>query len=587
MVLLLHQYFIICSKYQNFLLLLFFSLIMVTIKAQNKYALIVGVNNYYNSPGVLNELSLHGCVNDAKSIKGLLVNRFGFSENNITAIYNGSATAENLQNAFQQILNKCKAGDAVVFYFSGHGVWFTNNYDLNDTIKKGMSQAICLSNLYAPHLGCLMRDATLKKIFNQFVDKRVILTSIFDCCFSGNLAMDMVMFRHNNYKYLNSPENSKSMPMYYNLKDPLIVFDAEQIRRPSERFNSGFLSLSGATDVQKGQEITDESGFKHGVFTKALLQVYKTNSASLPVNILFQKIDSCVQLQRYPQTPVYHYDQTRLIKNLIGLNDNGLKDFITAACISSTGNTVVLNAGSNAGILTGNIFIDTSNQYKTALKIIQANEDTAVAVIIKGNASLLKKGDIFKSTDNYTSSAPIIKVYVPQSTVSISQFNILFNKEVLPLTKDSLYSDYKNWDIDSIENIFFNGTHFNKRKTSYAFFIFLPIPTTIAQAIKNNLNRNQNIELVNSINKADMVLYLNYVKQEADNTAGFVFTFHAPVTVTTEFGFRFLSYNAEVSELSANENAANNVAVAINKMCLDLLRGETSRWFNMTSKKIN
>jgi hypothetical protein len=46
-----------------------------------------------------------------------------------------------------------------------------------------------MSDLYAPGWDCLMRDETLKDIFNQFVDRKIILTSIFDCCYSGNLPM--------------------------------------------------------------------------------------------------------------------------------------------------------------------------------------------------------------------------------------------------------------------------------------------------------------------------------------------------------------------------------------------------------------
>lgn len=161
----------------------------VFINAQQKYAVLVGINDYYEAPGVRHPHSLNGCVNDAKAIKGLLENRFGFNARDIYTLYNAAATKKNVIDQLRVVFHKCQPGDAVVFYFSGHGVWMTNHDLAADSVKRGMSQAIVMSDLYSPGWDCLMRDETLKDIFNQFIDKKIIFTSIFDCCYSGNLAM--------------------------------------------------------------------------------------------------------------------------------------------------------------------------------------------------------------------------------------------------------------------------------------------------------------------------------------------------------------------------------------------------------------
>lgn len=163
------------------------------LNAQQKYAVLVGVNDYYTARGVKSESSLAGCVNDAKSIKGLLENRFGFSPSNIFTLYNAAATKKKVIDQLQAVFHKSAPGDAVVFYFSGHGVWMTNHNFDDDPVKRGMSQAIVMSDLYSPGWDCLMRDETLKDIFNQFVDKKIILTSIFDCCYSGNIPMSPML----------------------------------------------------------------------------------------------------------------------------------------------------------------------------------------------------------------------------------------------------------------------------------------------------------------------------------------------------------------------------------------------------------
>lgn len=168
-----------------FMLLSFFSI------AQNKYALIIGINDYYEQKGIKSSESLNGAVNDANAIRQLLVSKFGFKTNNIDTIYNAIATRDNIIEGLKRKLKQCKPGDAMVFYFSGHGVWMVNSQLKGDTVKRGMSQAMLTSDLYSyrDHFKCFLRDVTLKTYFNYFVDKKIILTTIFDCCYSANLMM--------------------------------------------------------------------------------------------------------------------------------------------------------------------------------------------------------------------------------------------------------------------------------------------------------------------------------------------------------------------------------------------------------------
>ncbi|MDB5250091.1 MAG: caspase family protein [Segetibacter sp.] len=170
------------------LIVVFYSTVKPLV-AQNKYALLVAVNDYYEKPNVKSSHSLKGCVNDAVSVRSLLLNRFGFKSADIQTLFNIEATRNKLISELSTILKNCKEGDAVIFYYSGHGVWMKNLGAENDPVKSGMSQAIVMSDLYAEKWGCLIRDAILKKIFNLFVEKHVKLTAIFDCCFSGQLSM--------------------------------------------------------------------------------------------------------------------------------------------------------------------------------------------------------------------------------------------------------------------------------------------------------------------------------------------------------------------------------------------------------------
>ncbi|KAL9163634.1 hypothetical protein ABFS82_06G053900 [Erythranthe guttata] len=86
-----------------------------------KRAVIVGIS-YKNSR---NELK--GCINDAKCMKFMLVNRFKFPEASIIMLTdeetdpNKIPTKHNIRMAMFWLVKGCQAGDSLVFHFSGHG----------------------------------------------------------------------------------------------------------------------------------------------------------------------------------------------------------------------------------------------------------------------------------------------------------------------------------------------------------------------------------------------------------------------------------------------------------------------------------
>ncbi len=582
-------------KTLQFIWLSLFCLSSLISTAQNKYAIIVGINNYYQAPNQLSQFCLKGCVNDAVSIKSLLINRFGFAEKNIISLLNDKATQPALLAAFNEILNKTKAGDAVLFYYCGHGIWMYNDANDNDPVKQGYNQAICLSDLYSPNRGCLVRDNTLKKIFNQFVDKGVTLTSLFDCCFSGNLAMDMAVYRHNNY-YDPLSEISfsgKSIPFEttyfisrsFNPSITLTIDDTAKIPRPSERKDSRFVSFSACADNEKAMEIYDEASFPHGAFTKALLSVYKENSASLPLSQVFAYIKNQLQTkQLFPQQPTLRLDSSRLNNNLIGISSEHFNNTITAKCIHKAGNIVLLNAGADVGFMQGNLLSTTSG---AEIKVTQVYADTAMATITKG-AALIKLNTEFILTNRYTTSQPLLKIYVPQSKYSSKEINDFFKEKILPFTKEKGYRDYNNWDVGEIgftyplQDTIITKENLTMLKEQPIFYIFLPMPSDIATAVKKELGQNQNVQLVSSDTSANYVLYLNYVNATDKTKAGFVFTFSPKIQyddAPIDLHF-FYSNHAQVPALSFTGNGLNTLSKQINNIMTPLLRSTGSRWLN-------
>jgi len=107
-------------------LLVLISFLTFNVHAQQKYALIVGINKYYDKPGVLHHTLLQGCVNDAMCMKNMLLLQFGYRNYDIETLLDEQATKEALLDGFENILSKAKKGDAVLFYYSGRGVWMSN-----------------------------------------------------------------------------------------------------------------------------------------------------------------------------------------------------------------------------------------------------------------------------------------------------------------------------------------------------------------------------------------------------------------------------------------------------------------------------
>lgn len=169
-------------------IVLFFSL---AVSAQTKHALLIGINDYYETKDKLSHESLRGPVNDANAIRNLLITKFGYKAANIDTIYNAAATRDNIIAGMRKKIKECKPGDIMLFFYSGHGVWMENTELESDKIKRGFSQAMMTSDIYnfRNNLKCFVRDVTLKQYFNLFIDKKVVLTALLDCCFAGNMSM--------------------------------------------------------------------------------------------------------------------------------------------------------------------------------------------------------------------------------------------------------------------------------------------------------------------------------------------------------------------------------------------------------------
>ncbi|XP_031283321.1 metacaspase-4 [Pistacia vera] len=145
-----------------------------------KKAVLIGCNY----PGTKAELK--GCINDVKRMHACLINRYGFSEDNITVLIDTDdrypqPTGKNIRRALNDLVRSAEPGDMLFVHYSGHGTRLPAETGEDDDTGYDECIVPCDMNLITDD------------DFRDFVDKipegcRVTIVS--DSCHSGGLIDD-------------------------------------------------------------------------------------------------------------------------------------------------------------------------------------------------------------------------------------------------------------------------------------------------------------------------------------------------------------------------------------------------------------
>jgi uncharacterized caspase-like protein len=86
------------------------------LRGGRKRALLVGIETYKSSEVP----NLRGPGNDVTALQALLVERYGFAEEDVTTLRDGKATLQAIEREFKKLVAQSRSEPAL-FYFSGHG----------------------------------------------------------------------------------------------------------------------------------------------------------------------------------------------------------------------------------------------------------------------------------------------------------------------------------------------------------------------------------------------------------------------------------------------------------------------------------
>ncbi|MEL6468647.1 MAG: caspase family protein [Cyanobacteria bacterium J06623_4] len=285
-----------------------------------KVALLVGINDYERN-------KLGGALNDVELQKQLLIHRFGFSPDDIHTLREQQATRLNILGAFEEYLYEpAKAGDVVVFHFSGHGDHvlesdlmrdFTNRLQGRSCIDNSGEFLICRNTALAPyryddegkdavqdimgHTLLLMRTALARKTDN--------VTFVLDCCYAGGGKRGNVMMR----SQANAPANSPILGITPRISDVEWEYQQSWLERLSwteQDFIDAIKSpvgpgfFAGAAGPREYAADYPFDGFVAGAFTYLLTQhLWQTAS---PLSETFSTVQRSLEsLQNHEQSPVF------------------------------------------------------------------------------------------------------------------------------------------------------------------------------------------------------------------------------------------------------------------------------------------
>ncbi len=248
-------------------------------------ALLVGINAY---PG--NEL--RGCINDVTDMADFLVSHCDFDEGDVRLVTDDRATTDAIRERLGWLIDGAKAGDRIVFHYSGHGAQFPIRNDAGKVTH--VDECICPVDFDWTEAHTI-RDKQFNELFLR-VPKGVEFTWVSDSCFSGDLARDM----------LPPTRRIKALPMPADIAWRMRTAETKGVK--TQRFehvikNFNVVLVSGCSMRETSADAEIEGRF-NGALTYYLLRTLSApNGLSQTLEQALARTRAALQQNGYAQHP--------------------------------------------------------------------------------------------------------------------------------------------------------------------------------------------------------------------------------------------------------------------------------------------
>ena len=395
------------------LLLPLLAALPTALEAQTRRAIVVGINRYDAVTDASGSqfttarriTNLNGAVNDATSMRDVLVSRFGFPAGNTTLLTDGQATRAEIEAAIARTLAQSQRGDVVVFYYAGHGSQRRNS--LSPSPNK-LDQTIVVADA---NIGAYdIRDKELARLFNPFLDKGVELVLIFDSCHSGSITRGALSQAVERWAAIDERDAA----------DPGVGQDASPDRR-------GALVISAAQDYQSALEREGANGEPRGVFTVALLETLNNVAPGESAVNVFRRMRARMQMDGLAQEPVLDATLDRQQRPIFG-GAAATEGSTSVAVLRLNENGIELQGGPALGIRAGAVLRKLATDADSTIRI---TVDTVLGVsrtrgrVTAGDAARVQPGDLFVLERWVAAPSAGITLYLPAGIPSADQLEAI------------------------------------------------------------------------------------------------------------------------------------------------------------------
>ncbi len=505
-------------------LALLFLCIYSAPRCQQQYGLLIGINNYQppknavvsDNRGRMQFENLQGCRNDMEAMYGIIKSKFNFSAPNIDTLADEAATRDAILKALNNLLLKCKPGDVAFIYYAGHGSQVRNSLSTNKVDM--MDETIVPADTWKEGVRDI-RDKELSKIFNAFIDNKIKLTVIFDCCHSGSIS------KGPNLK----PGKVRFMPgENWDSKDsssPLV---------PESRAGGNFLIFSAAQADENAAEqleyVDNTTYIPHGAFTLALTEALRQHPNDASASAIFMSARAILKNNGATQEPVMGGLPERQEQTLFSIGKGKLSEYSTIAVSAIKDDRVILEGGWALGLYRQNELAMLDDNKDTVFKLV-IEDVTGVnkceASVLTGDIKKIMPGFLFKVTNWASGDIPLLNIYIPASPYTNADVN-----KIAALAAQLKKSAQVKW-LENFKNAApFASVFFDKGKgyikiartapkeitnlsaqyiislcADSTLYFEIPVSKDSAAAFIHALKPNYNINIVDDIEAANYCLY--------------------------------------------------------------------------------
>jgi len=403
-------------------------------ESPEKYALVIGINDYINLGE--DDGDLLGCENDAQLMKSVLVNYYGFKEENVILLLSQEATKEKIREAFfSHLVNKCKEGDTSVFFYSGHG---SQVEDLNGDESDSCDEALCPADIEMFGIKNYIIDDEFGEWIGQV--KTDNFTIILDSCFSGTATKEGekrlekfntgVKFFDSGFKAVGGVKpdieiTDKLSEDKYALisgcasdqvsEEGIWTYTKRKSAEETEGTEEG-TSEETPEETEGAEEDTSEETFRSGVLTRNLvLALSQANTGNITFKDIMTDIITGINYQGYMQKPGIEGNYNRFVfqDSLEPSPDASVKPYFHITGVE--GNRVQLDGGFANGVELGSIYeayspdeIAFSDSGTGKIEIDEVSMATAGGKILEG--SVEKNGKVVQVAGVYSAGGVVFSI---------------------------------------------------------------------------------------------------------------------------------------------------------------------------------